>query len=263
MGKSIGLIGFGYIGQYVYEQISKHPELGLEVAFVYDLAADNLKGLPTRLVLNDLSEMANYQLDLVVEMAHPDITREYGTTILSFSDYLMLSVSVLGDELVEQELLATCDANGTRLYIPHGALVGLDNLFEGREIWEEVTITFRKHPGSIDFSDVEMVSEDITAETVVYDGPVRGIAKLYPRNINTMVTCALATVGLDRCRAVFIANPALDIGIAEVKAKGRDGSRLESYKSVPMAGVSGNEMLESLFNSLLKAIGHRPGLNFV
>ena len=47
----------------------------------------------------------------------------------------------------------------------------------------------------------------IRQETLVYDGPVRGIAALYPRNVNTMVTCALATTGLDACHARLVAVP--------------------------------------------------------
>ena len=41
----------------------------------------------------------------------------------------------------------------------------------------------------------------ITRETVPYGGPARGIAPLYPHNVNTIITCALATVGLNQCRA--------------------------------------------------------------
>ena len=175
----------------------------------------------------------------------------------------MLSVSALADEPLEQALLTTTRMHGTRLYIPHGALIGVDNLFESRTVWERVTITFRKHPASIDFSQVDITPQTIDRETVLYDGPVRGIASLYPRNINTMLTCALATVGMDRCRGVLIADPTLDVGIAEVDAKGRDGSCLRTYKSVPMVGVSGNEMPASLWHSILKAAGHQPGLQFV
>ena len=40
----IGLIGLGYLGRYVYEQITSRPQLGLEVAFVHDLAAERLHG---------------------------------------------------------------------------------------------------------------------------------------------------------------------------------------------------------------------------
>ncbi len=261
--RRVGLIGYGYIGSYVFDQISNHPEFGLEVAFVHNRTPEKLADIPPALVLDDLSRMKQCKADLIVEMAHPDISRDYGAFILSQADYMMLSVSALGDSKLEKELVSACTKHGRRLYIPHGALVGIDSLFEGRDIWEEITITFRKHPNSIDFSNVEISPEDITKETVLYDGAIRGITPLYPRNINTMVTCALATVGLDRCRGILIADPGLDCGIAEVKARGRDGSRVESYKSAPMAGVSGTEMLESQFNSIIKAVGHRAALNFV
>ena len=35
--KRIGLIGFGQIGSFLYREISKHPEYGLEIAFVHDV----------------------------------------------------------------------------------------------------------------------------------------------------------------------------------------------------------------------------------
>ena len=78
-----------------------------------------------------------------------------------------------------------------------------------------------------------------------------------------MVTCALATVGLDRCRARLIADPALDVGIAIVEATGADGATLMSRKSQPMAGVSGTEMFGSLFGSILRAAGGRAPVDFV
>ena len=49
----------------------------------------------------------------------------------------------------------------------------------------------------------------VRGPTVLYDGPARGIARLFPRNINTMITCALATVGLDKCRAVPLRAPVI------------------------------------------------------
>jgi aspartate dehydrogenase len=97
----------------------------------------------------------------------------------------------------------------------------------------------------------------------LYDGPARGIAALYPRNVNTMITCALATVGLDRCKARLVASPSLKVAVAEVNARGRDGSLLSMRKEQPASGVSGTEMFESLFASILRAAGSRQALAFV
>jgi hypothetical protein len=54
--------------------------------------------------------------------------------------------------------------------------------------------------------------------SVIYDGPARGIAAKFPRNVNTMVTCAFATIGLDRCRARLIAAATPDLGVCAAEA---------------------------------------------
>lgn len=262
--RRIGIAGFGFIGRHLYQQVHAHPEWGLELAFVWNRRVDRLAAVPADLVLHDLARVAQRQPDLVIECAHPDVSRQYGEAILGVADYLPLSVNALADAELEQRLVAQAVSRGHRLFIPHGALIGLDNLVEVRDTWQNVTITFRKHPDNIDFSDSPIDPATITRETVLYDGPVRGIAALYPRNVNTMTTCALATIGLDRCRAVLVADPSLTVAIAEVRAEGKDGSVHESRKVQPVVGVSGTEMLWSQLSSALRAAGVMPpGLNYV
>ena len=260
--KRVGLIGFGFIGAQVYERIRSQPELGLEVAFVHNRNVARLKDIPADLVLDDLAHFAARKPDLVVEMAHPEYTRRYGEQILAQADYLPLSVTALADDALRERLVAQAARSGTRLLIPHGALIGTENLVEWRHMWEKVEITFIKSPANIDFSE-SGYDKTIAADTVVYEGPVRGIARLYPRNVNTMVTCALATTGLDRCHAKLIASPGLKVAIAEIRAIGRDGAVLTMRKEQPMVGVSGTEVFESQFRSILRAANAGPTMEFV
>ena len=161
-------------------------------------------------------------------------------------------------------LIETCKQHGTSLFIPHGALIGVDNLREGSENWADVTITFRKHPQSMDFSATGLDPAEITSETVVYDGFVRGAAAKFPRNVNTMATCALATLGFDKTRGVVILDPSLSTMSAEVIAVGKDGSLLETKKVEQAVGVSGAGMLASQLASIRRAAsGAEPGLTFV
>ena len=74
-----------------------------------------------------------------------------------------------------------------------------------------------------------------------------------------MVTCALATVGIDRCRGRMIADPGLDHAVAEVEAWGRDGSYLTTVKRQPMVGVSGTEMFA--VRAAIRSQGNRRGPN--
>ena len=261
--RRVGLIGFGFIGQRVYERISSNPAHGLEVAFVHNRSGTRLAAVPAALQLHDLDALERFKPDLVVEMAHPRYTHQWGEQILAHADYLPLSVTALADDGLLARLLARARATGTSLAVPHGALMGLDSLREWRHAWREVSISFFKHPSNIDFSESGIDPASITCETALYDGPARGIAPLFPRNVNTMITCALATVGLDQCRARLVADPGLTVAIAEVRALGHDGSVLHMRKEQPAIGVSGTEMFESQFASILRAAGVREAFVFV
>jgi aspartate dehydrogenase len=259
----VGLVGFGFIGAGLYRAIVGGECAGLEIAFVWNRSADRLESVPKNVVLHDLADFTQHAPDLIVEAAHPDLSRTHATAFLQYCDYMPASVTALADDGLRERLVATAKRSGHRLIIPRGALVGADALIAWRHMWRDVTITFRKHPNNIDLSAVNWRAEDITSETVIFDGPVREIAPLFPRNVNTMVTCALATVGLDRCRGRMIADPSLDHAVAEVEAKGSDGSYLATTKRQPMVGVSGTEMFASTLRSVVKASGSGPTLDFL
>lgn len=259
----VGLVGFGFIGSGLYRAISEGAHPGLEIAFVWNCSAGKLHGVSTEHVLDDLTRFAASSPDLIVEGAHPEITRSHGEAFLSNCDYMPFSVTALVDDPLRERLVTVAESGGHRLIIPQGALVGTDALLGWAHMWRDVTITFRKHPAHIDLSMVKLRAEDIRVETLIFDGPVREIAQLFPRNVNTMVTCALATVGIDRCRGRMIADPALNHAVAEVEAWGKDGSYLTTVKRQPMVGVSGTEMFASALRSVLKATDAGPTLDFL
>jgi predicted dinucleotide-utilizing enzyme len=251
----IGLVGLGYIGRYVYEQISSRPELGLEIAFVHEQAAERLAGLPPEVVLPDIHAFATRRPDLVVEMAHPAVTCQFGEMFLQETDYMPLSMTAFADERLQQRLLETARRNGTCLFIPHGAVVGLENIFEGRDLWEEVTMVMKKSPKNLDFSAApQFKAAGITQATVLYDGPTRAVCPLFPRNVNSHATVALAGIGFDRTRSVLIADPSLDVSVIELTARGK-GVAMKIERSNPLKGVSGIFTLNSTLAAITRAKG--------
>jgi len=256
----IGLIGLGYVGRHVYEQISSRPELGLEVAFVHDVAGERLADVPGELVVPDITAFASRRPDLVVEMAHPAVTGQYGELFLRATDYMPLSMTAFAEAGVPERLLETARLSGTRLFVPHGAVVGLESIFEGRELWEEVAMVMKKHPRNLDFSAASQFQPaEITRATVLYDGPTRGVCPLFPRNVNSHATVALAGIGFDRTRSVLVADPSLEVSVIELTARGK-GATMKIERSNPLKGVSGVFTLNSTLAAVCRAKGSGSSL---
>lgn len=258
----IGIIGYGYIGAYVYEQLTSRPELGLEVAFVHNRSREKTAALPPGVVLERLEDFASREADLVVELAHPRVTQEHGAALLAVADYMPLSLTALADAELEQQLLETARRHGTCLYVPHGAVVGMDALEEGRQIWEEVRITMKKPPRTFDFSaSPQWRADQIHSETVLYEGSTRGICPLFPRNVNSHAAVALAGIGFDRTRSVLVADPRLEVSVIEIEMRGQ-GVEVKVQRRNPMKGVSGVFTLVSTLASICRTKGPRSGMQF-
>lgn len=253
----IGLIGFGFIGAELYRRIAADPGPG-QVVFIYNRTSSRLAAIPTGLVLDDLAGAVDFAPDLIVEAAGPDVTRQHGAAFLAVADYLPLSLTALADDVLYDRLRDTAAQSGRSLLIAHGALVGLDSLIEWREMWDDVTITFRKPPASLGQG-----APHPERESLLFDGSVREAAVRYPNNVNAMVACALATIGLDRCRARLIADPAIHHLELAVETRGRDGSQLSIQRRQPAVGVSGSEMAAAAYRSILRAGGLSRPVEFL
>ncbi len=248
----IGIVGYGYLGNYIYEQITTRPELGLEIAFVFNRSAQRLTKIPSSHVLLDIEKCRDFSPDLIVELAHPDVSQQHGELFLSCADYMPLSLTCLSYSKLETLLIDTANKSDTRLCIAHGAVFGLDALNEGKDMWEDVTITMRKPTRSIDFSacpDLDVTR--ITKETILYDGPTREVCNKFPRNVNSHAATALAGIGFDRTRSLLIADPNLENSVIELEANG-GGARITVQRTNPMQGVSGVLTLMSTLASICR-----------
>lgn len=259
--KRLGIIGIGQIGSFVVQKIQAMPELNLEVVFLFDTDRTRTASLPVGCVLKNPEDFASRDPEMVCELAHPDVTRQFGELFLSKTDYFMLSVTALADSGVEQGLLGVAKRAGTRLFVPHGGVMGLDALIDGRSSWEEVTVYMKKNPRNLDFSRSGIDPSTITREVELYTGPTRGVCTRFPRNVNTHATVALAGIGFDRTRSTLFADPTVNTAIMEIRAKG-GGVDLLLKRSEEITGVSGASTPWSVLRSIASTAAKQAGMHF-
>ena len=248
-GLKIGLIGFGFIGKNLFDALPvAAPELIID--FVFDRDPARLQNLRPSQRLDNLTEIANLAVDLVVEAAHPDVTQDHGIAILQSADYLPLSLTALADDELYDGLQKTAAQFGKKLFIPHGATIGLDGIFALRDRLQHVTITTVKPAANLDHS---VQSSTLTAHKIVYDGPTRAACRLYPRSVNSHAAVALAGIGFDHTRSILIEDPTATHTQTDIVCQGTDIDFTITRRN-PMQGVSSQMMPQMVLASLLTAL---------
>ncbi|MBD3305950.1 DUF108 domain-containing protein [candidate division KSB3 bacterium] len=257
--RSIGLIGHGLIGSYIYERITSDPNSSLRIGFVYDQDPARTADLPPEIVLERVEDFPPKEVDMVCELAHPDVSKQYGVLFLQQTDYFVLSVTAMADAELEHTLRETALNAGTHVFIPHGGVMGLDAIIDGRDMWERVGIVMKKNPKNLDFARSGIDPSTIQQETLIYEGPTRGVCPKFPRNVNTHATLALGGIGFDRTHSTLIADPALNAAVMEIYAQG-GGVDLELKRSEAITGVSGASTPWSVLQSILSTAPKAPGI---
>ena len=254
----VGLIGYGLIGQAVREMIESNDN-GMEVVFINDADTSRLTDLGD-LGLEDLGDFDSRSADLIVEMAHPDVTRKWGTKILEKTNYMFISVTALADRDLELSIEATTAKHSTRAFVPHGGVVGMDALLENRDIWQSVDVVMKKSPKNVDCAAAGVDPDSITEETVLYDGPTRGICPMFPRNVNTHAAIAYAGIGFDRTRSRLIVDPSWSDATVAIHAKA-PGVDLKVERVEEITGVTGASTPASIYNTVQMIGATGPGIH--
>ena len=240
--KKIAIIGFGAIGKKLYAQICQ--ENLLEVAFIWDAKAE----VPPHIALPHPPTGADFgSVGLVVEAAVPQVVEEYGREIIKRAHFMPLSLTALANQKLFDELISLASLHGHQLYIPHGAILGLEGIFDGHQLFDKIEITTTKNPKSLGRTDSE--------KTVVFEGSVREAAKVMPRNVNVHAALALAGLGFDQTHSTTISDPSTKENTHVITAANADTTIEIVVKSNPIGAVTGAYTPISAYGSLKRALG--------
>lgn len=273
MTRRIGIVGFGHLGQFLYNAVAESDDL--EIAFVWNRSVETLKGkVPEEIILRDLAEFAERKADLIVEVAHPVISNKYGEAFLANADYMVGSPTALADQEVEDKLRAAAKHHG--MYVPSGAFWGGNDIqkMADRGTLKGLRVSMRKHPSSFKLQSPLKEKNDAITDTAVtlYDGPVRALCPLAPNNVNTMAAACMAAhnLGFDNVQGCIVADPELtDWHYVEVEVTGPGDAAagraftVSTVRKNPakVGAVTGSATYVSFLSSMLGAVGRGPGVH--
>ncbi|MDD2637742.1 MAG: Gfo/Idh/MocA family oxidoreductase, partial [Methanothrix sp.] len=146
----IGLVGCGAIGTEIAMAIDR-GDIGAELVAVFDRNEDRagelIKCLKAQPMLSDLEDLVE-RSEIVVEAASQRAVMEVAKATLERGrDLMIMSVGALLDRYVYRMVENLARENGCRVYIPSGAISGLDGLKSaGAGKIDIVTLTTTKNP---------------------------------------------------------------------------------------------------------------------
>ncbi|XP_037090517.1 putative L-aspartate dehydrogenase [Pollicipes pollicipes] len=269
--RRVGIVGFGSLGQSIYNAIQHEPSL--EIVFVWNRTKEVLAPLGS-LALDDLKDVKERSPDLIVEVAHPSITVQYGTLFLSTCDYMIGSPTALADYHLESCLLDVALTSNHTIYIPSGAFWGGEDIKKMADlgILQGLRVTMRKHPAAFRLSGrlAELAATATESAVTLYEGPVRELCPQAPHNVNTMAAAALAAhnLGFDGVIGRLIADPSLPdrhLVETEVTGPGEPGAQftVHTVRTNPaqVGAVTGSATFAAFHASVRRAHDRGPGLH--
>jgi len=238
-GLKAGLLGCGSIGAALANYIDRDKDL--ELLYLYDTARKKSRDLAKKLKSKPKIAAGPEGMpgcDLVIEAASQAAVKEHALQILDHSDLMIMSVGALSDESLFAKMKKRAEETGRHLYIPSGAIAGLDGIKSAAmgKI-DKVTLTTRKPPLGLEGAPY-VVKNDISLRsirkpTVIFEGTAKEAVAGFPKNINVSVALSVAGMGVEKTMVRIIADPFCDRNVHEIEAEGSFGRMTARTENVP------------------------------
>jgi aspartate dehydrogenase len=236
----IGIFGVGAIGSAIAAALDQN-EVDAELVALVDQDRAQAESLSAELAHHppvvSLDEMIE-RSDLAVEAASQAALSEFVPKALARGrDMLILSV---GSLLGREEWFSEAKEKGCRIYVPSGAIAGLDAIKSasmGRI--ESVLLTSRKPVAALQGSKYVMernlALDSLREDTVIFEGLAEEAARAFPATSNVAASLRLA---VDPATAVpvrvrIIAVPGGNENVHEIHLEGEFGRLTVKVENLP------------------------------
>jgi aspartate dehydrogenase len=246
--KTIGLMGCGTIGTHLAMAVDSGRVANASVSGLFDIVDANSRDLKTTLkstpqVYDDFDRFVDSTADIIIEAASQQAVKNFANRIIeSGKDLMVMSVGALADTQFLAELLQlTPIRNGqSKIYVPSGAIAGIDAIRSVRHIADSISITTKKSPkalaGAPFFTTRNVSLDNITKVTEIYEGSAVEAVKLFPANVNVAAVLSLAGIGVEKTMVRILADPEATTNQHEIVATGSFGEIKISVNNVTAPG---------------------------
>jgi len=240
MDLKIGLVGCGAIGTEIAKAIDR-GEIEASLVGVFDRnverageLARSLSSDPPVLELLDLVERSEIVVEAASQRAVPEVAK---AALERGRDLMIMSVGALLDRGLRRTLEDLAKIHRSRIYIPSGAISGLDGLKSaGCAKIELVTLTTTKNPkgfaGAPYIEEMEIDLDAITEAMVIFEGSAEEAVAAFPANVNVAATLSLAARGSE-VKVRIVADPKTKVNIHQITAEGSFGRISTRVENVP------------------------------
>ena len=240
--KKIALLGCGAIGTQIALAIDS-GNIPAQLTQIYDQSKEAAEKLASKLnnkpvIVENSHLLSSGPVDLVVETASQQAVKDVALSVLqNKKDMMILSVGALLDSSIFEVLSEACKEFSKTIFLPSGAIAGLDALKSVKNELDSVTLTTTKHPNSLKgakfFETSEIDVDKIEQSTIIFEGTANDAVKLFPANINVAALLSLVGIGKQSTKVKIIADPATNKNTHEIEALGKFGKMNFSIENIP------------------------------
>jgi len=148
-----------------------------------------------------------------------------------------MSAGALLDETIFDIVMDGCKDFNKRVYLPSGAIIGLDGIRAVQNELESIVLVTTKNPKALKgakFFETSTIDPDkITTLTTIYEGSAQDAVRLFPANINVAALLSLAGIGSEKTKVRIVADPNTDKNTHEIYAQGKFGKFSVKVENVP------------------------------
>ena len=240
--KRIGILGCGAIGTEIALAIDS-GKIPAKLTHVFDFSKDKSQSLVAKLkdkpeITENVGLLAAAPTDIIVESASQDAVRDNALSILqNRKDLMIMSVGALLDESILDIITEGCKDFKRSIYLPSGAILGLDGIRSVKDELESITLVTTKSPRSLKgakfFETSKIDIENIKESVIIFEGTAQEAVQLFPANINVAALLSLAGLGSFNTKVKIVADPNTDKNTHEILAQGKFGKFSIKVENMP------------------------------